>query len=49
MEFSPAVYNKIITIINKHGIFEDHHDFITHAIIDMIEHYDRRSASDKNE
>jgi hypothetical protein len=30
---------RISHIIQEHGIFEDHEDFITHAIIDLLEEY----------
>ena len=30
---------RITNIIENHGIFEDHEDFILHAIIDLLEEY----------
>jgi len=39
IELPPEALEKINAIIEEHGIFEDHEDFIIHAITDLLEEY----------
>ena len=39
IELSKGVLERINMIINEQGIFENHEDFIMHAITDLLEEY----------